>query len=67
MLTQGDISVTEYTMKFDRLSNFAHSMVPTDDIRKERFIAGLKACIAHDVSISLPQNTATYAQVVDRA
>lgn len=35
VLTQGDMSVTEYTMKFDRLSNFAHSMVPTDDIRKE--------------------------------
>ena len=66
-LTQGDMSVTEYTMKFDRLSNFAHSMVPTDEIRKERFIAGLKARIAHDVSISLPQGTSTYAQVVERA
>ena len=67
LLTQGDMSVTEYTMKFDRLSNFAHSMVPNDEIRKERFIAGLKARIAHDVSISLPQSTATYAQVVERA
>ena len=45
------MSVTEYVLKFDRLSNFAHSMVPTDEIRKERFIAGLKARIAHDVSI----------------
>ena len=66
-LTQGDLSVTESTLKFDRLSNFAHNLVPTDAMRRERFVAGLKARIAHDVSITLPQRTSTYAQVVERA
>lgn len=61
------MSVTEYTLKFDKLANFAHNLVPSDSIRREHFVAGLRARIAHDVRITLPQRTATYAQVVKRA
>ena len=40
--------------------------MPTDAVRRERFVAGLRACLARDVHITLPQRTTTYAQVVER-
>ena len=52
-LTQGDLSVTEYTLKFDKLANFSHNLVPTNVIRGEHFVAGLRAYIAQDVRITL--------------
>ncbi|XP_062086130.1 uncharacterized protein LOC133792238 [Humulus lupulus] len=35
-LTQGNLSVTEYAQKFDRLAKFAKDLVPTDKVRADR-------------------------------
>lgn len=61
MLTQGDLSVIEYTLKFDKLANFAHDLVPTDAVRREHFVVRLRAPLSRDVCITLPQRTTTYA------
>ncbi|XP_062076389.1 uncharacterized protein LOC133831715 isoform X1 [Humulus lupulus] len=65
-LTQGNLSVTEYAQKFDRLAKFAKDLVPTDKVRADRFVRGLKPMIARDVEI-VSRGAFTYAEVVEMA
>ena len=44
-LTQGNSSVTEYARMFDRLAKFAADMVPTETLRIQRFVEGLKPIV----------------------
>ena len=64
---QGNMTVTEYALKFDRLAKFASDLVPTDATRQDRFIRGLNAMIARNVRITTVPGGTTYAQVVEKA
>ena len=64
-LTQGNSSVTEYARKFDRLAKFVADMVPTETLRIQRFVKGLKPMIARDVK--LIQGIITYAETLEVA
>ena len=66
-LTQNQLTVTKYALRFDRLAKFAPDLVPTDAARRDRFVRGLNVMIACDVKITLDPETTTYAQVVDKA
>ncbi|XP_062080867.1 uncharacterized protein LOC133785662 [Humulus lupulus] len=61
-LTQGNITVTEYALKFDRLAKFTADLVPTNATRVDRFVRGLKYMIARYVEIVLVWGHNTYAQ-----
>ncbi|XP_062117928.1 uncharacterized protein LOC133831576 [Humulus lupulus] len=50
-LTQGNMTVTEDALKFDRLAKFAADLVPTNATRVDRFVRGLNPMIARDVEI----------------
>ncbi|XP_062113560.1 uncharacterized protein LOC133824625 [Humulus lupulus] len=50
-LTQGNMMVTEYALKFDRLAKFAEDLVPTNATGVDQFVRGLKPMIARDVEI----------------
>ncbi|XP_062102962.1 uncharacterized protein LOC133813952 [Humulus lupulus] len=50
-LNQGNMMVTKYALKFDRLAKFAADLVPTNATRVDRFVQGLKPMIARDVEI----------------
>ncbi|XP_062113049.1 uncharacterized protein LOC133824194 [Humulus lupulus] len=65
-LTQGNLSVTEYAHKFDRLAKFAKDLVPTDKVRADLFVRGLNPMIARDVEI-VSRGAFTYAEVVEMA
>ena len=66
-LTQGNLSLTSYTLKFDHLAKLSNDLVSMDAVSMERFVTGLRAHLACDVHITLPQRTSTYVQVVERA
>ncbi|XP_030494987.2 uncharacterized protein LOC115710775 [Cannabis sativa] len=66
-LVQGEnMSVTEYTTKFDHLAKLAYGIVPTDFSKKEKYLAGLNPKIKHDLVITT-NDTTTYAEMVDKA
>ncbi|KAM6587512.1 hypothetical protein CsatA_010117 [Cannabis sativa] len=65
-LTQGKMSVAEYTLEFDRLSKFAGDLVPTDFTRKQKYVRGLNATISRDLKITTSHDT-LYKRVVDLA
>ncbi|XP_062109829.1 uncharacterized protein LOC133821681 [Humulus lupulus] len=65
-LVQGNLSVTDYAHKFDRLAKFAPEVVPTDAFRVQRFVRGLKSMIARDVVMTCVEGV-SYAEVLDRA
>ena len=66
-LLQGSLSITEYTLKFDRLAKFSMELVPTDGTRRERFLHGLQPRLTRDVRITTVAGVTTYAQVVEKA
>ena len=66
-LLQGNMSVTDYALKFDRLAKFAGDLVPTDGTRRERFLQGLQPMIARDVRITTVPGVTTYAHAVEKA
>ncbi|XP_062119098.1 uncharacterized protein LOC133832824 [Humulus lupulus] len=66
-LTQGNMTVTEYVLKFDRLAMFVGDLVPTNATRVDRFVRGLKPMIAKDVEIVSVGGNITYAQVLEMA
>ncbi|XP_062100933.1 uncharacterized protein LOC133806866 [Humulus lupulus] len=66
-LTQGNMTVTEYTLMFDRLAMFAVELVPTNATRVDWFVQGLKPMITRDVEIVSVGGNSTYAQVLERA
>ncbi|XP_062079878.1 uncharacterized protein LOC133784599 [Humulus lupulus] len=65
-LVQGNLSVTDYAQKFDRLAKFAQDLVPTDRVRADRFVRGLKPMIARDMEI-VSRGAFTCAQVIEMA
>ncbi|KAF4401832.1 hypothetical protein G4B88_013119 [Cannabis sativa] len=65
-LTQGKMSVVEYTLEFDRLSKFAGDLVPTDFTRKQKYVQGLNATISRDLKITTSHDT-LYKRGVDLA
>ncbi|KAM6560267.1 hypothetical protein CsatA_029506 [Cannabis sativa] len=65
-LTQGKMSVAEYTLEFDRLSKFAGDLVPTDFTRKQKYVRGLNATISRDLKITTSHD-ALYKKVVELA
>ncbi|XP_062089519.1 uncharacterized protein LOC133796055 [Humulus lupulus] len=65
-LVQGNLSVTDYAHKFDRLAKFSPEVVPTDALRVQRFVRGLKPMIARDVRMTSAE-VVSYAEVLDRA
>ncbi|XP_060965647.1 uncharacterized protein LOC133034558 [Cannabis sativa] len=68
-LTQGNMTMTEYATKFDRLAKFASDEVATEVARKAKFIRGLDEHIAGDVIVASKQPgvARTYAQIVEQA
>ena len=65
-LSQGSMSVAEYTAKFDSLVKFAPSMVPTDQARKMKYMHGLNVNVVNHVD-SGDIRPRTYANAVQRA
>ena len=45
-LLQGNMSMNDYALKFDRLAKFAGDLVPIEGTRRERFLQGLQPMIA---------------------
>ena len=50
-LLQERMSVAEYTAKFDEVTHFAPSTVPTDDARKMKYMHGFRIEIVKQVDI----------------
>ncbi|XP_062075574.1 uncharacterized protein LOC133779656 [Humulus lupulus] len=65
-LVQGNLSVTDYAQKFDRLVSFAPEIVPTEVMRIQRFMRGLKPTISRDVKMTSGE-VVSYAEVLDKA
>ncbi|KAK1370256.1 hypothetical protein POM88_036348 [Heracleum sosnowskyi] len=51
-LIQGDSTVIEYASNFDRFAKFVEELIPTETIRVDRFIRGLKTMIVRDVKMT---------------
>ncbi|XP_062103668.1 uncharacterized protein LOC133814763 [Humulus lupulus] len=66
-LSQGNMTVTEYDLKFDRLAKFPTDIVPTNAARVDHFIRGIKPMIALDVHIVSVRGSSTYDQILERA
>ncbi|XP_062100189.1 uncharacterized protein LOC133806071 [Humulus lupulus] len=64
-LVQGNLFVTNYAQKFNRLEKFAPEVVPTETLRAQRFIRGLKPMITRDVMMTSVE-LVSYAEVLDR-
>ena len=60
------MSVSEYTTKFDTLARFAPSLVPTDQVRKMKYMHELNMDIVSQVD-SGDDGPRTYANAVQRA
>ena len=48
-LKQDKMTVTEYVTKFTKLARFAPTIVPTDDVRKRKFMLGLRVEVAKQI------------------
>ncbi|XP_062075883.1 uncharacterized protein LOC133780013 [Humulus lupulus] len=66
ILVQGNLSVTDYAQKFDRLAKFAPDLVLTNRVQADRFVRGLKLMIARDME-KVSRGAFTYAQVMEMA
>ena len=60
------MSIAEYVTKFDVLSRFAPTIVPIDDVRKMKFMHGLRIEIARQID-SGKEGPESYADVVQHA
>ena len=65
-LKQGNLTVAEYARQFDRLAKFAAELVPTDYLRVNKFVRGLRPKIEMGVKLANPGNT-SYADVLETA
>ncbi|XP_039137396.1 uncharacterized protein LOC120274924 [Dioscorea cayenensis subsp. rotundata] len=63
-LKQGSLSVGDYESEFDRLSQFASTLVSDESTRSRRFIDGLRAHIRRAIAPFLDK---TYTEIVDIA
>ena len=48
-LRQGKMMVIEYVAKFNELARFAPSIMPTDKVRKRKFMLGLRVDMAKQI------------------
>ena len=65
-LVQGNLSVAEYTAKFDELAKYAPNVIPNDAARKTRYMFGLRKEVAKQVD-SGETGPDTYSSAVKRA
>ena len=65
-LKQGNLTVAEYARQFERLAKFAAELVPTDYLRVNKFVRGLRPKIEMGVKLPNPGNT-SYADVLETA
>lgn len=65
-LQQGANSVKEYSVKFNSLARFAPGVVSTPELRRDKFVYGLKLEIARDVMAGA-QPPQTYSEALERA
>ncbi|XP_062104940.1 uncharacterized protein LOC133816496 [Humulus lupulus] len=65
-LIQGNLSITNYAQKFDRLAKFAPEVVPPEALRVQRFMRGLKTMIGRDATMTNTE-VVSYAKILDRA
>ncbi|XP_062085886.1 uncharacterized protein LOC133791994 [Humulus lupulus] len=65
-LVQGNLYVTHYAQKFNRLAKFALEVVPTNALRVQRFVRGLRPMIAKDVMMTSVE-VVSYVEVLDKA
>ncbi|XP_062086233.1 uncharacterized protein LOC133792346 [Humulus lupulus] len=66
-LTQGNLMVIKYALKFDRLAKFATYLVPINATRVDCFVRCLKPMIARDVEIVSVEGNGIFSQVLERA
>jgi hypothetical protein len=50
-LTQGNMTVTQYSTKFIELSKYAPTLIPNDRAKAEKFLVGLSARIKERIAI----------------
>ena len=48
-LKQGKMTITEYVAKFNELACFTLFIVPTNKVRKKKFMLGLKVDVAKQI------------------
>ena len=65
-LRQGNMTVAEYTSKFNELARFCPTMVPNDDTRKNKYMQGMKISIAKQID-SGSQGPTSFSDAVQRA
>ncbi|XP_062118967.1 uncharacterized protein LOC133832669 [Humulus lupulus] len=65
-LVQGNLSVTNYAQKFDKLAKFSPEVVPTEALQVQRFMRGLKPMNSRDVKMTSAE-VVSYAEVLDKA
>ena len=49
-LRQEKMTVPEYTAKFEELTRFSVSIAPTDEVRKNKYMLGLRIDIARQIN-----------------
>ena len=65
-LRQGNMSIAEYTAKFNELARFCPSMVPNDETRKTRYMQGLRVHVAKQID-SGSHGPTSFSDAVQRA
>src|SRR3954467_13459985 len=63
-LTQGEMSIHEYVMEFNRLSHYAQDEISTDARKQARFCKGLSPILRHDLNLL---EFATFEDLVNRS
>ncbi|XP_062075729.1 uncharacterized protein LOC133779843 [Humulus lupulus] len=63
---QGNLSVTDYAHKFHRLDKFVPEVVPTEALRVQWFMRGLKPMISRNVKMTSAK-VVSYAKILDKA
>ncbi|XP_062118884.1 uncharacterized protein LOC133832576 [Humulus lupulus] len=64
-LVQGNLFVIDYVQKFDRLAKLAPEVVPTNALRVQRFMRGLKPMITKDIKMTSAE-VVNYIEVLDK-
>ena len=60
------MTVTKYVAKFNKLACFAPSILPADEVRKKKFMLGLRVDMAKQID-SDSYDPETFADTVQRA
>ncbi|XP_062118750.1 uncharacterized protein LOC133832422 [Humulus lupulus] len=65
-LVQGNLPVTDYAQKFERLARFTHEIVSTEVMQIQRFMRLLKPMIVRNDKMTSVE-VVSYAEVLDKA